>query len=241
MQIIYNCECGQRISAPASAGGKRAKCPKCGLVATVPAGDASAADAAPASARGPLSAGSDELVGQVCVVCRTPIAHGDTACSCSECRAAYHRECWDEIGGCATYGCELMPKAPKSEDEVAEGEGGWGDEKACPRCGKSIRSVAVKCRFCKARFPSPVPMTSAEYGAWGASRSQLGRVRTQAIVLFALSVLGVLAPVLVLVGAIWLWRSHKALRKVGGPHEVLAYGSVILSLFYCIILFTVIM
>ncbi len=243
MQIIYDCECGQRIGAPASAAGRRAKCPKCGRIAQVPAPDVPAPDAAPgpAQASGAVAAEGGELVGRACVVCRTPIAHGDDACTCSECQSAYHRECWDEIGGCATYGCELMPKSPKPEDEAGEHQAGWGDEKACPRCRKSIRSVALKCRFCKARFPSPVPMTSAEYGAWKISSERVSQAKTTAVVLFAFSVLGFLAPILIVVAGIWVWRSRKILRKTGGPHEVLAYGSVILSVFYSIILYVTLM
>ena len=56
------------------------------------------------------------------------------------------------------------------------------------------------------------------------------------IALFALSLLGFLAPVLLLVGGIWAWQSRKTLRRVGGAPELLAYFGLGISAIYCIIL-----
>lgn len=235
MQITYRCECGQKLTAPGTAAGRRGKCPKCGQLTVVP----SAGGAAPPPAAGPggcVTVPSDQVAGQVCQVCRSPIALGEKVCACPECRSAYHRECWDEIGGCATYGCKLMPSDAKDEPGSAESSQGWGEEKVCPRCGKTIRSMAVKCRFCKERFPSAVPMTSAEYRAWSESQASLGPARRNAILAFVLSLFAFLAPVLLIVVGVWVWRCRKELHRIGPPHEVLAYGAVILSALYCAVM-----
>ena len=166
---------------------------------------------------------------------RLTVAPGESACLCPECRSPYHRECWDEVGGCATYGCRLMPQAAKPAEAGARQEG-WGDEKTCPKCSKPIRSAAVKCRHCKATFPSAVPMTQAEYHEWRAQQAELAPTRAVAIAVFVVSLFGCLGPLVLLGGGIWLWRSHDALRRVGGAYQVLAYFGVGLSVVYSVMI-----
>ena len=113
-----------------------------------------------------------DTVGSLCSLCQTEIETGEKAWACPSCTSPYHQECWDEVGGCGTYGCEMMPAAAK-EEEAGERSRGWGDQKECPRCHKQIRSAAVKCRFCKARFPTPAPMTTREFLQWRRRQKQL--------------------------------------------------------------------
>ena len=230
--ITYRCECGKTVAAPQTLAGRRAKCPACDRVFTVP----TPGSAPPAANTGPLDAEPDSLAGRVCSVCQTAIERGEEACLCPSCRSPYHRGCWDEIGGCATYGCDLMPQRAKPADDGTGRQEGWGDEKTCPNCGRSIRSAAVKCRFCKATFPSSLPMEPGEYRVWRSQQAQLGPTRKFAIAVFVSSLFGCLAPLVLLVGGIWLWRSRADLRRVGGVHEVLAYFGVGLSVVYCLIL-----
>ena len=231
-KIVFECECGQRVGAPPGSAGRRARCPACGRAFTVPQRGA----AGGAEAEGPLDAEPGSLVGRVCSVCQTPIDHGQAACLCPACRSPYHRECWDEIGGCATYGCDLMPQPAKPADEGGPRSEAWGDDKTCPKCGQEIRAAAVKCRFCRASFPSAVPMTRAEYREWSDQQAQLGPTRTFAIVLFSVSLIGCLAPIMFIVGLVWLKKSHDDLKRVGGVHQVLAYFGVALSAVYSLIL-----
>ena len=211
--------------------GRQAKCPACGQAFTVPAADAPA----PAGS-GPLAAEPGSVAGRVCAVCQTAIGHGEAACLCPACRSPYHRECWDEVGGCATYGCDLMPQPAKPAADGSPRAEAWGDEKTCPSCGRQIRAAAVKCRFCKASFPSTLPMTKGEYQEWRARQAQLDPTRKFALGLFAASLVGCLAPLVLLVGGIWLSRSRADLHRVGGVHEVLAYFGLGLSVVYCLIL-----
>ncbi|GIW94359.1 MAG: hypothetical protein KatS3mg110_2400 [Pirellulaceae bacterium] len=46
MPIVVTCQCGQKLSAPDSLAGKKARCPKCGAVLAVPAPSANRAGAA---------------------------------------------------------------------------------------------------------------------------------------------------------------------------------------------------
>ena len=53
----------------------------------------------------------------------------------------HHRECWSDVGGCATYGCENAPQADKSAP-VETPRSAWGETKKCPACGEKIKSIA---------------------------------------------------------------------------------------------------
>ncbi|MFW6108270.1 MAG: RING finger protein [bacterium] len=233
-RIVFRCPCGQAIAAPRQAIGKQARCPKCGRVAPVPAQTETQGPAR----KGPQAVEPDALVGRVCSICQNAIRPGETACLCSACRSPYHRECWDEVGGCATYGCQLMPQAAKPAEPDQRTEG-WGDEKHCPRCGRTIRSAAVKCRYCKARFPSAVPMTRGEYREWRDQEAQLQPTRVMAIVVFVASLFGCLGPLVLLGGGLWLWGAHDALKRVGGVPQVLAYFGLGLSAIYSILMLVV--
>ena len=39
-----------------------------------------------------------------CSICYTVIAEGEAPKSCPDCQVEYHLSCWDEIGGCGSYG-----------------------------------------------------------------------------------------------------------------------------------------
>jgi len=42
--------------------------------------------------------------GAACPLCSLPVADGD-AVTCPECGTVHHRKCWEDSGGCTTYGC----------------------------------------------------------------------------------------------------------------------------------------
>jgi hypothetical protein len=178
--------------------------------------------------------------GRLCSLCQTEIGPSEAMRTCPACDSPYHRECWDEVGGCGTYGCEMMPALAK-EEASGERAQGWGDQKECPRCHKQILSAAVKCRFCKARFPSPAPMSTRDYLQWRRRQKQLRPVRDTAIGVFLFSLLGFTGPLVLLAGSIWIVRAHPALKRLGGIHQVLAYFGLGLSLLYTLVILTVVL
>ena len=54
-----------------------------------------------------------ELAAAICQICGYPM--NDDAVVCQTCETPHHKECWEYIGGCSTYGCEGRPVS--SEDD----------------------------------------------------------------------------------------------------------------------------
>ncbi len=46
-----------------------------------------------------------EHIGKTCPFCQFPIKAELEIHLCAECKIAHHRECWQENGGCTTFGC----------------------------------------------------------------------------------------------------------------------------------------
>jgi hypothetical protein len=128
-----------------------------------------------------------------------------------------------------------MPEQAKSESEDSDQGSGWGDVKECPRCHKEIMAAAVKCRFCKASFPSSVPMSKKEYLEWTRQQKALAPTRRTAISLFVGSLLGFPAPLVLAYGVVWVIKYRRILHRVGGVHELLAYAGVGLSAIYTLL------
>ena len=78
--------------------------------------------------------------------------------SARACDQVHHRECWTDVGGCATYGCENAPKSEKTAPAEAP-RSAWGDTKKCPACGEKIKSIALRCRYCGTEFDTVDPLT----------------------------------------------------------------------------------
>lgn len=43
--------------------------------------------------------------GSICAYCQGPVVKSDRVIVCPRCGVAHHRECWQENGGCAVFGC----------------------------------------------------------------------------------------------------------------------------------------
>lgn len=52
-----------------------------------------------------------DVIGKTCPYCQTPIKPGEAVVFCSACSIPHHRECWNEGGGCTTFGCNGNPTA----------------------------------------------------------------------------------------------------------------------------------
>lgn len=165
-----------------------------------------------------------------CSICYTLLATGEAQTSCPECQVDYHQSCWDEIGGCGSYGCKRAAVAEKPALPVLVGAG-WGDAKECPACGAHIGSSMLMCR-CGARFPWADPMTKADYDEWFRAESRRKSARTALIWMFLLSLFGITAPVVGPIAGLFAYRRRKDLASAGGTYLAMGYGSAALGTCY---------
>lgn len=229
--ITVRCACGHTIAATEDRVGTKIACPKCGTLITVRA--SAARDEAPQLV--PRVVTPDE-VGKLCAICQGPFVPGVQVVPCDACALPFHPECWQENGGCGTYGCTRMPKTVKAPGAGAPATAGWGDVKTCPHCRREIKSMALKCRWCGASFDTADPLSTEEYRADRASRVEMAGARSKALILFFLSLVGCIAPVMVVIDWIWVLSNRKTLRRIPGPHLVLGWAACAIATFYCLLM-----
>lgn len=49
---------------------------------------------------------NSSYIGKTCPYCQFPIKKDSEAVKCSACKVPHHQECWEENGGCTTFGCQ---------------------------------------------------------------------------------------------------------------------------------------
>jgi hypothetical protein len=169
-----------------------------------------------------------------CSICYTVLAQGEPVTACPECQQDYHKSCWDEIGGCGSYGCKQAAVAQKPPLPVLVGAG-WGDSKKCPACANEIGSSLLVCS-CGAKFPWADPMTSDEFHTWLAEQGAIASSRTLLIWMFILSLIGVTAPITGPIAGIYAWMKRKQLAGTGGTYLAMGYGSAAIGAIYTILI-----
>lgn len=162
-----------------------------------------------------------------CSICCTVIAESEPVTGCPECQQDYHQMCWDEIGGCGTYGCKQAAVAEKPPPPVLVGAG-WGDEKPCPACNRQIGASLLVCS-CGARFPWADAMTAGDYQLWLDEQAAIARARKLLVVLFLLSLAIVTAPIAGPVAGLYARARRKLLAGTNGTYLAMGYGSAALG------------
>lgn len=172
-----------------------------------------------------------------CSICYTVLAEGEPVTGCPECRQDYHKTCWDEIGGCGTYGCKQAAVAQKPPPPVVVGAG-WGDTKPCPWCNEQINASLLVCS-CGARFPWADPMTVTEYATWKEEQAALAGYRKLLVLLFILSLVAVTAPIAGPIAGAFAYLRRKQLAGQNGTYLAMGYGSAALGGMYALLILAV--
>ena len=85
----------------------------------------------------------------ICPVCSTAILSTDESIVCPDCKIAYHKDCWKENNGCATYGCKSAgsqnnPPPPITDDVP----GGWTTPPDPTQNTQSSSHPSFECPHC---------------------------------------------------------------------------------------------
>ena len=106
------------------------------------------------------------LKNKTCPYCQSKIKQGSDFTVCSHCGTPHHKECWNENGGCTTYGCINNPLTEKKIGIESYDVGNETIESIresmreelplpqmhnlidCPNCKSKIEDGSIYCKFC---------------------------------------------------------------------------------------------
>jgi len=154
----------------------------------------------------------------VCAICQSPFDADDAATACPACGAPYHADCWSANGGCAVYGCRLVPTTEGLKPlEIPPAF--WGrEDKNCPACNSLIAAMAVRCRHCGATIEAR-PEEKTAYDQRQARRGRAPALRRNAVVMIVLSLMPVVAALAALLGWLYYRRNRDEIRKLPGSAD----------------------
>jgi hypothetical protein len=226
MSEVVTCACGSKIRLPEPQQGRLLRCPRCkaeiGVRPEAPILTTNIAEGA--------------LVGAACPICQTAIQESENLVKCSECDQSHHLECWTEVGGCGSYGCGQAPRIQKQDAPDEPPRAAWGDTKKCPACHETIKSIALRCRYCGTDFETVDPLSMGDLRSRDFRERELKATRTQITVIFVLSVVGLLAPIMLLVCLVYVPVRNRQLVKAGPVYRILGYAALGLSVIYSILM-----
>jgi len=222
---IIRCDCGAKVRVPENRPNRTFRCPRCktGLALTV---DARVLSLTPVAADHQTA----------CPICQSEITPDEYCVTCPGCDQIHHRECWSEIGGCGTYGCEQAPAVEKTEDSHQTPLSAWGDTKRCPACGEEIKAIALKCRYCEEEFDSVDPMTTKDLRKQAKRKTDVEKTQQSIVTLFVVSLIGCAAPLVFVIGLIFVLPRQKIIAKTSPLYRIMAWVAIVLSGIYSVLI-----
>jgi len=225
MPALVSCTCGAKIRLPEERSDRAFRCPRC-KAELVAAGEGRIVTSVLAGPR---------TEGATCPICQSAVGPDEAVLVCPTCEQVHHRECWTDVGGCATYGCDNAPRSEKAAPAQAP-LSAWGDTKKCPACGEKIKSIALRCRYCGTDFDTVDPLTLKDLRGQAVKEERLQATRTLVIVLFVLSILGCPAPIVAIVAPCYVVMKRQTITRAGPTYLVMSYSAIAISLLYSILL-----
>jgi predicted RNA-binding Zn-ribbon protein involved in translation (DUF1610 family) len=225
MPAVVSCTCGAKIKLPEGRSNQAFRCPSC--KAELIAADENRIVTS--------SLADPRAQGASCPICQSPIGPGEDTLVCPACDQVHHRECWTDVGGCATYGCENAPKTEKAEPAEAP-RSAWGETKKCPACGEKIKSIALRCRYCGTEFDTVDPLSLKELRKQIVKGERLQSTRAVVVILFVLSIVGCFAPIIAIVATAYVVMQRGVIAKAGPSYLVMGYSAIGISFLYSILM-----
>jgi len=169
-----------------------------------------------------------------CSICHTLIQSNDPRTACPTCTQEYHETCWQELGGCGTYGCTQVPASAKPPVSARPGQG-WGDIKTCPSCSSEIASSLLICR-CGVRFPYADPMTQQEFQSWVSEGNKVKFAKRLIVVLFIITLIGLVAPLTGIIAGLFAYTQRERLAGANGTFLAIGFGSAAIGATYGLVM-----
>lgn len=107
-----------------------------------------------------------------CPYCQSNIKSDNEVQYCKECGTPHHKECWEENGGCTTYGCGQNPVTNKNRinvgnltvEQISELDKRElpVDDNYCIFCGGKIEADSVYCKHCGSKVAVHQPDANSQ-------------------------------------------------------------------------------